>query len=136
LLLSQEKNSSSEEGSKGTDDWVLEEKDDSNLYFSPETGNVIFASAMDGWAFRVHEFSSIYSKKLGIKHSLLRKVLWGEYYLDPKSKRIVGPKGLKGRNLKPVFVQFVLENIWSIYSAVFETRYFEIFALIPVIVQS
>ena len=29
----------------------LEDADDSNLYFSPEHGNVIFASAMDGWGF-------------------------------------------------------------------------------------
>ncbi len=29
----------------------LEETDDSSLYFSPEQGNVIFASALDGWGF-------------------------------------------------------------------------------------
>lgn len=35
-------------------DWSagLEEADDSNLYFSPEQGNVVFASAIDGWGFR------------------------------------------------------------------------------------
>jgi len=34
-------------------DWSsgLEEVDDSNLYFSPEQGNVIFTSATDGWGF-------------------------------------------------------------------------------------
>lgn len=32
---------------------VLEEEgDDSNIYFSPDQGNVIFASALDGWGFR------------------------------------------------------------------------------------
>lgn len=25
--------------------------DDSHIYFSPQQGNVIFASALDGWAF-------------------------------------------------------------------------------------
>lgn len=30
-------------------DWSL---DDSDLYFSPERGNVVFASAFDGWGFR------------------------------------------------------------------------------------
>lgn len=36
-----------------TYDWSsgLDEADDENLYFSPEQGNVIFASAYDGWAF-------------------------------------------------------------------------------------
>ncbi|MBN3284344.1 EFL1 GTPase, partial [Polyodon spathula] len=35
-------------------DWRagLEETDDSHLYFSPEQGNVVFASAIDGWGFR------------------------------------------------------------------------------------
>ncbi|MEQ2270257.1 Elongation factor-like GTPase 1, partial [Xenotaenia resolanae] len=34
-------------------DWStgLEEADDSHLYFSPEQGNVVFASAIDGWGF-------------------------------------------------------------------------------------
>ena len=30
----------------------LEEADDSNLYFAPEQGNVVFASAADGWGFQ------------------------------------------------------------------------------------
>ena len=33
-------------------DWSLEDKDDSEIYFAPERGNVVFASAVDGWAFR------------------------------------------------------------------------------------
>lgn len=35
-------------------DWSagLEETDDSDLYFSPDHGNVVFASAIDGWGFR------------------------------------------------------------------------------------
>lgn len=35
-------------------DWSagLEETDDSHLYFSPDQGNVVFASAIDGWGFR------------------------------------------------------------------------------------
>jgi len=30
----------------------LDDIDDSQIYFSPEQGNVIFASALDGWGFR------------------------------------------------------------------------------------
>lgn len=39
---------------KDTYDWSagLEDADDENLYFSPEAGNVAFASAYDGWAFK------------------------------------------------------------------------------------
>lgn len=31
---------------------AIEAADDSDLYFSPQQGNVVFASAADGWAFR------------------------------------------------------------------------------------
>ncbi|CDZ98701.1 translation elongation factor 2 [Phaffia rhodozyma] len=96
----------------------FEEKDDEDIYFAPERGNVIFASAIDGWAFRVGKFAQLYAQKLKIEESKLRKVLWGDYYLDPKTKRVVSHKKLAGRSLKPMFVQFVLENIWRVYESV------------------
>ena len=95
----------------------FEEKDDEDLYFAPEKNNVIFSSAVDGWAFTVRQFASLYEKKLGIKRSVLEKVLWGDFYLEPKTKRVLGPKHLKGRALKPMFVQLVLDNIWAVYEA-------------------
>lgn len=94
-----------------------EEEDDEDIYFAPENNNVIFGSAIDGWAFTPRQFAGIYEKKLGIKRSVLEKVLWGDFYLDPKTKRILGSKHLKGRHLKPIFVQLVLENIWAVYEA-------------------
>lgn len=94
-----------------------EDRDDEDLYFAPEKNNVIFCSAIDGWAFTVKQFAVLYEKKLGIKRALLEKVLWGDYYLDPKTKRVLGQKHLKGRNLKPMFVQLVLESIWAVYNA-------------------
>jgi len=100
------------------EDVAFQEKDDEDLYFLPERGNVIFASAIDGWGFRVGKFAQLYANKLGIKESNLRKVLWGDFYLDPKTKRVISYKHLKGRNLKPLFVQFVLENIWAVYENV------------------
>lgn len=100
------------------DDNQYEEKEDEDIYFAPDRGNVIFASAIDGWAFRVGRFAQLYADKLGIKEANLRRVLWGDWYLDPKSKRVVGRKKLAGRNLKPMFVQFVLENIWRVYETV------------------
>uniref|UniRef100_A0A8C1XDU3 Elongation factor-like 1 n=1 Tax=Cyprinus carpio TaxID=7962 RepID=A0A8C1XDU3_CYPCA len=71
-------------------DWSagLEETDDSDLYFSPDRGNVVFASAIDGWGFRY------------ILH-----------FLKPRSK-----------GKKPLFVQLVLDNIWSMYDAVVTRR--------------
>lgn len=94
-----------------------EERDDEDLYFAPERNNVIFSSAVDGWAFTCRQFASLYEKKLGIKRGIMEKVLWGNFYLDPKTKKVLGPKHLKGRNLKPMFVQLVLEPIWTAYQA-------------------
>ncbi|KAH9997844.1 P-loop containing nucleoside triphosphate hydrolase protein [Russula vinacea] len=78
----------------------FQEKDDEDIYFAPEKGNVIFAV------------------KLGIGEANFKRVLWGDFYLDPKTKRVISHKHLRGRSLKPLFVQFVLENIWSVYDAV------------------
>ena len=99
-----------------------EEKDDEDIYFEPEKNNVIFATAIDGWAFTPRQFAAQYEKKLekmgiSIKRNMLEKVLWGDFYLDLKNKRVLLPKHLKGRNLKPMFVQLVLEPIWAVYNA-------------------
>jgi ribosome assembly protein 1 len=95
----------------------FEEKDDEDLYFAPEKNNVIFSSAIDGWAFTVRQFASLYEKKLGIKRTVMEKVLWGDFYLDPKTKKVLAQKHLKGRALKPMFVQLVLDQIWAVYQA-------------------
>lgn len=95
----------------------FQERDDEELYFAPEKNNVIFGSAIDGWAFTVRQFAGLYEKKLGIKRSVLERVLWGSFYFDPKTKKVLGPKHLKGRSLKPIFVQLVLEPIWTAYQA-------------------
>ncbi|KAG1776182.1 P-loop containing nucleoside triphosphate hydrolase protein [Suillus placidus] len=105
-----------EASANDTDDF--KEKDDEDIYFAPEQGNVVFASAIDGWGFRVGNFAQLYSAKLGFKEANLRRVLWGDFYLDPKTKKVINHKHLRGRALKPLFVQFVLENIWAVYDAV------------------
>ncbi|XP_054858972.1 elongation factor-like GTPase 1 [Eublepharis macularius] len=99
-------------------DWSagLEYTDDSHLYFSPDQGNVVFASAIDGWGFGIEHFAKLYSQKIGIKPSVLLKTLWGDYYLNTKAKKIMKSDQSKGK--KPLFVQLVLDNIWSLYEAV------------------
>ncbi|EMD39993.1 hypothetical protein CERSUDRAFT_63510 [Gelatoporia subvermispora B] len=100
------------------EDDEFQEKDDEDIYFAPERGNVVFASAIDGWGFRIGKFAHLYAVKLGMKEANLRTVLWGDFYLDPKTKKVISYKHLKGRALKPLFVHFVLDNIWAIYDAV------------------
>jgi len=45
--------SKSEKVTLSVSEWStgLEDTDDENLYFCPEKGNVVFASAADGWGF-------------------------------------------------------------------------------------
>ncbi|CAL8350683.1 unnamed protein product [Merluccius merluccius] len=113
------------EESQGADqvyDWSagLEETDDSHLYFSPDQGNVVFASAIDGWGFSIQQFAHIYSQKMGIKDEVLRKTLWGDFFLNAKAKKIM--KGAQAKGKKPLFVQLVLDNIWTLYDAVVTKR--------------
>lgn len=100
---------------------------DEDLYFDPVKGNVIFASAIDHWAFRLGRFSDLYAKKLGSKEPLIRQFLWGNYYFDPKTKRVLTQKqhDKEKRNLKPMFVQLVLDNLWSVYENTVEERNME-----------
>uniref|UniRef100_A0A8C5PH21 Elongation factor like GTPase 1 n=1 Tax=Leptobrachium leishanense TaxID=445787 RepID=A0A8C5PH21_9ANUR len=99
-------------------DWSagLEKTDDSHLYFSPDQGNVVFASAIDGWGFTINHFAELYSQKVGIKAAVLLKTLWGDYYLNAKAKKIM--KGAQSKGKKPLFVQLILDNLWSLYDAV------------------
>ncbi|SCZ92656.1 BZ3500_MvSof-1268-A1-R1_Chr5-2g08074 [Microbotryum saponariae] len=101
-------------------DEEYEERDDSNLYFDPSNGTVLFSSAMDGWAFRISRFAQLYAVKLGMSEANLNRCLWGDWYLDPKTKRVINRKKMEasGKKLKPLFVQFVLEAIWNVYDSV------------------
>ncbi|WFD34974.1 Cytoplasmic GTPase/eEF2-like protein (ribosomal biogenesis) [Malassezia cuniculi] len=99
-----------------------EDIDDSNLYFNPVRGNVIFASATHRWAFRLDKFVMMYAQKLGAKEDTLRKFMWGDYYFDPKNKRVLTSQQKGSRNLKPLFVQFVLDNVWSVYDSLYLNR--------------
>ncbi|XP_028967581.1 elongation factor-like GTPase 1 [Galendromus occidentalis] len=99
-------------------DWDagLDEIDDSNLYFDPIRGNVVFTSATDGWGFSIEDFARIYSLKLGVRPEVLRRTLWGDFYLNMKAKKI--QKGAQAKAKKPLFAQLVLQGIYDIYEAV------------------
>ena len=73
-----------------------------------------FACAADGWAFRTDAFAEMYASKLGCSSSALRRGLWGDWFYNPKTRKIVGRKAAGGK-LKPLFVQCVLDPIWKLY---------------------
>ena len=82
--------------------------------FRPESCNVAFGSAFDGWAFRLDQFSSMYADKLGCNPDALTRALWGGWAYNVKEKKVVSVKG--GEDKKTMFVQFALEPIWKAYS--------------------
>ncbi|XP_017956107.2 elongation factor-like GTPase 1 [Drosophila navojoa] len=95
---------------------ALENVDDSELYFSPAAGNVVFCSAYDGWAFAVSDFAVTYAERLEIPRAELEQKLWGDFYYNSKKKCVMA--GAQEKAKKPMFVQFVLENIWSLYDII------------------
>eukprot|EP00118_Oscarella_pearsei_P010016 m.59507 g.59507 ORF g.59507 m.59507 type:complete len:232 (+) comp34886_c0_seq10:985-1680(+) len=68
----------------------------------------------------ISHFAQLFASKLGVNPDVLRKTLWGDYYYHSKSKRIF--KGAQAKGKKPLFVQFVLENVWAVYDAVLISR--------------
>ena len=93
----------------------IEEKE-KNFYFSPNKGNVIFTSATDNWAFTIDTFVDIFAKKYGTKREVMQKVLWGDYYLDKKTKKFCDKPPTEDSN--PIFVDFIMKNIYKVYQVV------------------
>lgn len=91
--------------------------EDSEDYFSPARGNVAFGSAFDGWAFTVHQFARMYAKKLQCKEGPLHTALWGNFYFEPKAKRIMPIKREDSSKFSPLFVSWILEPIWKAYNS-------------------
>eukprot|EP00755_Sulcionema_specki_P004739 Sspe_Gene.30852::Locus_15247_Transcript_1_1_Confidence_1.000_Length_3310::g.30852::m.30852/K14536/RIA1; ribosome assembly protein 1 len=96
-----------------TDEGIEEEDEEEEVWFAPSKGNVLFASAVDGWGFTVRDFAKVYSKKLGWSERALEKTLWGEWYLEQKKRKIVRkpPKS----DSQPMCVRFIFEQIWKVY---------------------
>jgi ribosome assembly protein 1 len=96
----------------------VDESLEASVLFEPGIScNVIFASAIDGWAFTTDDFASLHCKKLELPKNQLRKSLWGEYYFNPKSKKIVAEPPSSANN-KPLAVALMLERLWAVYDAV------------------
>jgi len=97
------------------DDDFLDKIED-KMYFSPEKGNVIFCSAIHCWAFTIMDFAKLFSQKLKCSEKMLQKFLWGDFYLNPKNKKVY--KNPQNEKHKPMFVEFILQNIFNIYEKI------------------
>lgn len=89
---------------------------DSEHLFSPCGGNVVFSSALEGWAFRISDFAALFADKLGVKVELLQESLWGEFYFQPKTGAISRTPFKEGQD--PMFAQFVVRTLHSVYQAI------------------
>ena len=97
------KNDDDEEDDPLVEDWT----------FSPEKGNVIFASAIDCWGFGILKFANIWSKKLGLNKNVLRKHFFEDFSYNPKTKKLV--KCNSDTVLEPLFATMILDPIWKLY---------------------
>jgi len=103
------------------DAWAIEvdEEEEAALFFDPRRGNVAFGSAIDGWAATLDDFAALHAVKLGVSRALLRRALWGNYYYQPKTKKIVtGAAAAAANKGKPLAVSLFLERLWAVYDAV------------------
>ena len=112
-----------EDGDAAADDngfFAMMEDDnyDDGQYFDPARGNVVFASAIDGWGFTLNQFASILSKKFKCRAAPLQNVLWGDYYMTKEKGKLRVKKGAAGKGKAPLFVVGVLQTIWDIYDGV------------------
>ena len=82
--------------------------------FSPDNGNMIFASALDCWGFGASKFVNMWANKLGLNRSILNKYIFEDYALQVTTKKIVKVDP-QNREMKPMFVTMILDQIWLLY---------------------
>ncbi|KAJ3209977.1 hypothetical protein HDU67_005777 [Dinochytrium kinnereticum] len=89
-----------------------------NFRFSPELGNVCFASSQFGWCFSLRSFAQMYSETNGSSFNVdefaLR--LWGDIYFDDR-RRSFRKKPLREDSTR-TFVHFILEPLYKLYAQV------------------
>ena len=114
--ISNNENEKEKEKEKDKNDSDIIEEKEKNFYFIPNKGNVIFTSATDNWAFTIDTFVDIFAKKYGTKNEIMQKVLWGDYYLNKKTKKFCTEQ--PNENSNPIFVDFIMKNIYKVYQVV------------------
>lgn len=90
----------------------------------PAVGTVAFGSGLQQWGFTLKKFAVMYAAKFGIKPEDMMRRLWGDYFLDSKSKK--WKKGSPHTNiangLKRAFVQFILDPIQQLCDAIMDEK--------------
>ena len=99
---------------------ILLDDDDDPLVrewtFSPEKGNVIFASAIDCWGFGTARFATIWANKLGLNKNILQKHIFDDFSYNSKTKKLTKCSN-DSSGSEPLFATMILDPIWKIYDA-------------------
>lgn len=101
-------------------DDMLEMPEGKDAEFSPVLGNVIFASAIYGWAFRTKDFAQISSSILGVEKEKLDAHLWGDFYWDKRTKKCCS--GANEAQKKPMAVSLILDTLLQLHNVVMIRR--------------
>lgn len=82
----------------------------------PENGDVVFASALNGWAFTLRQFAQRCSKQFEIEQSRLVSKLWGENFFDHTTRTwSTLPVDEQGNARERGFNMLVLDPIYRIF---------------------
>ncbi|KAI0988342.1 hypothetical protein GJ496_001386 [Pomphorhynchus laevis] len=65
--------------------------------------------------FSIQQFAKFYAKKFNLRVDALTKKLWGDFYIDKKTKKFKRCARAKGN--KPLFVTLILDPIWSLFQS-------------------
>ncbi|KAI1730797.1 elongation factor tu GTP binding domain-containing protein [Ditylenchus destructor] len=96
------------------EEWGKVENAEKLLYFDPSKGNVLFASAIYGYAFSLDDFAALWAKKMEVDQRQLSSLLFSfDHYYSPKTKEILPEAEVKGK--KTLFEQLVLEPIFELH---------------------
>ncbi|XP_067664619.1 eukaryotic translation elongation factor 2-like [Haliotis asinina] len=80
---------------------------------SPGEGSVAFGSALQGWAFTIHEFARMYTEKFRIELDDMKQKLWGNNFYNQREKKWTTtetPNTTRG------FIQFVLTPLYTLFN--------------------
>jgi len=89
----------------------------------PAKGTVGFGSGLQGWGFTIERFAIAYFKKFGIPKDKMMAKLWGENFFDQEKKKWTSKQfSDSGKKLERGFVQFILNPIESLFSAIMDDK--------------
>lgn len=98
-----------------------------DITVDPTKGTVGFGAGLHGWAFTLKEFAEFYSNKFKIEVPKLMQRFWGDNFYSPTEKK--WSKNFSEGYTRG-FVQFVLDPIFKVFSAIMNFRKEEYIKLI------